>query len=63
MFGDTERRSYKDESALVAVWGGRRGRAWTVKGKLPGVVGVPVMRPVAERFNPGGRVPEARDQR
>lgn len=52
------------KSVLVAVWGGSEGSAaWTVKENVPGVVGVPEMRPVAERFNPGGRVPEASDQR
>ena len=50
-------------SACVAVKGGDAESAtWAVKLKVPAAVGVPLMTPVAESDNPGGRVPDATDQ-
>jgi hypothetical protein len=49
------------DAACVAVNGGElESLTWTVNGKVPAVVGVPLTVPVeAEMPRPGGRVPEA----
>jgi hypothetical protein len=47
---------------LLAVCAGVPPVTWTLKLKVPDVVGVPLMRPDAAKAKPGGRLPEVTDQ-
>jgi hypothetical protein len=47
--------------AVCTPTAGTRLETWTVKEKVPAVVGVPLSRPAAESVRPGGNVPPAKD--